>query len=66
MIAVEVKGMDSKYTWGIVGIYRAPHEDMRVRMRNWQPETSFRKIHRWRLWRIGMRTRKELAESRLL
>ena len=28
MIAVEVKGMDSKYTWEIKGIYRAPNEDM--------------------------------------
>ena len=28
MIAVEVKGMDSKYTWEIIGIYRAPNEDM--------------------------------------
>ena len=28
MIAVEVKGMDPKYTWGIVGVYRAPNEDM--------------------------------------
>jgi hypothetical protein len=30
MIAVEVKGMDPKYTWEIVGIYSAPCEDMRV------------------------------------
>jgi len=28
MIAVEVQGMDPKYTWGILGIYRAPNEDM--------------------------------------
>ena len=28
MIAVEVKGMDAKYTWEIIGIYRAPNEDM--------------------------------------
>ena len=28
MIAVEAKGMDPKYTWGIVGVYRAPNEDM--------------------------------------
>ena len=28
MIAVEVKGMDPKYTWEIIGIYRAPNEDM--------------------------------------
>jgi hypothetical protein len=27
MIAVEVKGMDAEYTWGIIGIYRAPFED---------------------------------------
>jgi len=30
MIAVEVKGRDPKFTWEIVGIYRAPNEDMRV------------------------------------
>jgi len=29
MIAVEVKGRDPKPTWEIVGIYRAPNEDMR-------------------------------------
>jgi hypothetical protein len=28
MIAVEVKGMDPKYSWEIIGIYRAPNEDM--------------------------------------
>jgi hypothetical protein len=28
MIAVEVKGMDSKQTWEIIGIYRAPNDDM--------------------------------------
>jgi len=28
MIAVEVKGMDPKYTWESIGIYRAPDEDM--------------------------------------
>ena len=27
MIAVRVKGRDSKFTWEIVGIYRAPNED---------------------------------------
>jgi hypothetical protein len=30
MIAVEVKGRDPKFTWEIVGIYRAPNEEMRV------------------------------------
>ena len=30
MIAVELKGSDPKITWEIVGIYRAPNEDMRV------------------------------------
>ena len=30
MIAVEVKGRDPKFTWEIVGTYRAPNEDMRV------------------------------------
>ena len=28
MIAVEVKGMNPKYTWEIIGIYRAPNEGM--------------------------------------
>jgi hypothetical protein len=28
MIAVEVKGKDPLYTWEIIGIYRAPNEDM--------------------------------------
>jgi len=28
MIIVEVKGMDPKYTWEIIGIYRAPNEEM--------------------------------------
>jgi hypothetical protein len=28
MIAVEVKGTDPKYSWEIIGIYRAPNEDM--------------------------------------
>ena len=30
MVAVEVKGRNPKLTWEIVGIYRAPNEDMRV------------------------------------
>jgi hypothetical protein len=30
MIAVKVKGTDPKFTWEILGIYRAPNEDMRV------------------------------------
>jgi hypothetical protein len=29
IIAVEVKVSDPKYTWEIVGIYRAPNEDIR-------------------------------------
>ena len=28
MIAVEVKGMDPKYTWEIICIYRTPNENM--------------------------------------
>jgi len=27
-IAVEVKGMDPKYTWEIIGLYRAQNEDV--------------------------------------
>jgi len=30
MIIIEVKGSDQKFTWEIVGIYRAPNDDMRV------------------------------------
>jgi hypothetical protein len=30
MIAVEVNGKDPRCAWEIVGIYRAPNEDMRV------------------------------------
>ena len=30
LIAVEVKGRDTKFTWEIVGIYRAPNDDMQV------------------------------------
>jgi hypothetical protein len=28
MIAIEVKGSDPKYSWEIIGVYRAPNEDM--------------------------------------
>jgi hypothetical protein len=30
VIAVEVKGRDLKFTWQIVGIYRALNEDMQI------------------------------------
>ena len=30
MVAVEVKGRNPKFTWEVVGIYRAPNEDTRV------------------------------------
>jgi hypothetical protein len=30
ILAVEVKGSDRKCTWEIIGIYRAPNEDIRV------------------------------------
>jgi len=30
MIAVQVKGIDPKYTWEFMGIYRAPYEDIRM------------------------------------
>jgi len=30
MVAVEVKGTNPKFIWEVVGIYRAPKEDMRV------------------------------------
>jgi hypothetical protein len=30
MIAIEVRGRDPKSAWEIVGIYRAPNDDMRV------------------------------------
>jgi hypothetical protein len=28
MLAVEVKGRNPKFTWEVVGMYRAPNEDM--------------------------------------
>jgi hypothetical protein len=28
MIAIDVKGMDAKYTWEIISIYRTPNDDM--------------------------------------
>ena len=46
MIAVEVKGMDPKYAWEIVGNYGVSHEKMQVGFRDWQPEPDFRKILR--------------------
>jgi len=30
IIAIEIRGMNPKSTWEVVGIYRAPNEDMRV------------------------------------
>jgi len=30
MTAVEVKGGNPKFSWEVVGVYRAPNEDMRV------------------------------------
>jgi hypothetical protein len=30
IITVDVRGSDPKITWETVGIYRAPHEDIRV------------------------------------
>jgi hypothetical protein len=30
MLAIEGKGRNPKYAWEIVGIYRAPNEDIRV------------------------------------
>jgi hypothetical protein len=30
LIALEVKGRDPKITWKILGIYRAPNEEMRL------------------------------------
>jgi hypothetical protein len=30
MLAVEVKGRNTKFTWEVVGMYRAPKEDMRA------------------------------------
>ena len=33
MITVEVKGRNQKFAWKVVGVYRAPHEDMRAMRR---------------------------------
>ena len=30
MLAVEVKGRNTKFTWEVTGMYRAPNEDMRA------------------------------------
>ena len=30
MIEIEVKGGDPKFTWEIIDIYRAPHDEFRV------------------------------------
>jgi hypothetical protein len=30
MLAVEVKGSNPKFTWEVVGLYRAPNEDKRA------------------------------------
>jgi len=30
MVEVEVKGRNPKFAWEVVGVYRAPNEDMRV------------------------------------
>ena len=30
IIAIEIRGMNPKSTWKVVGIYSAPNEDMRV------------------------------------
>jgi len=43
MIATEVKFRDTKFTWEIVGIYRAPHEDIRV-LQNWQSKLDMQEI----------------------
>jgi hypothetical protein len=43
MTAVEVQGMDPKYTWKIIDIYRALYEDMRW-FKYWQPEPVIREI----------------------
>jgi len=40
IIAVEVKGNDPKCTWEIVGIYRAPDEDIWV-IERWPARTGF-------------------------
>jgi len=30
MLAVEVKGRNTKFTWEVIGMYRTPNEDMRA------------------------------------
>jgi hypothetical protein len=46
MIAVEVNGADPKYTWEIVGIYRAPYEDLRVIREIGSPNRISTKFHK--------------------
>jgi hypothetical protein len=43
MIAVKVKEMDPKYTWGIISIYRAPNEDILV-IEGLAPRTSLTRM----------------------
>jgi hypothetical protein len=74
MIAVEVKGRYSKCTWGIVGIYRPPNEDMRVieklaERTGYMGNTAKRSIIGGDLTyptRIGMVTRKFLGDPKRL
>jgi hypothetical protein len=40
IIAAEVKGNDPKCTWEIIGIYRAPIEDIWL-LKGWLPEPVF-------------------------
>jgi hypothetical protein len=43
IIPFEVNGSDPKYTWEIVGIYRATNEDILV-IEGWLSETVFYKF----------------------
>jgi len=56
MIAVEVKGRNRKFTWEVVGVYRAPNEDMRairrqsIRNRTREIASQRARAARWRWW----------------
>jgi len=49
MISFEVKGVDGKYTWKIIGIYRAPNDDVLANERS-----AARNIPWWNLTKRGI------------
>ena len=46
IITIEVKGGDPKFTWEIVGISRAPNDDMRVNGMISSPNWLYKKLYK--------------------